>query len=213
MLLTLLEFGTLWFWVVAVAVFFIMTAFLENEKSFFAGLTFIGAMVAFYFMGNSGMLAWIKHNPLTLLYYFLGYVGIAGVWALVKWYLFVTGENEKYEEAKTQFLKDNKATALTQALKVKWTKHVEEGYYARDSYSYPRNAFLYPAPQARDHKARVLSWMTYWPCSAFWTLLNDPIRRLMRLIYSQISGMLNAISRHAYRNVENDLVKTTDTEE
>jgi hypothetical protein len=202
----LLAFGSLWFWIVAIALFFVVVALVENEKTVAAGFCLVASFVVFYLCGNSGMLPWLRDHPLTLLYYSLAYFGAAGIWGVVKWYLFVTNEREKYEEAKTLFLKNNNATELTAALKTKWTEHVADGEYSKSSYSYEKIKFIYPAPEARNYKAKVVGWMTYWPWSAFWTLINDPIRRLMRLIYGYISGLLNRISKHAYRNTTDDII-------
>lgn len=207
-MLTLLMFGGLGFWLVTVAVFLAIVALVENEKEFFAGLLLIGTVAAMYFCGNSGMLTWVKDHPQQLLWYALGYIGIACGWGILKWTLFVHGQNDKYEDAKAQFLKDNDATELTQELKEKWTEHAKEGRYSkRGSYGVDFK-FAYPAPEARDHKSRIVAWMTYWPWSAFWTILNDPIRKLMRFLYNRIAGLLNGISRHAYRNVSDDIIVT-----
>lgn len=204
-MLTLLTFGTLWFWLVTVAVFIAITAFVECEKTVAAGFCLIATLVAFYLCGNGGMLTWVKDNPLHLLYYFLTYLGVACVWGVIKWTLFVHGENDKYNDAKAKFLKDNDATEMTQALKEKWTEHAKEGSYSRYS-SYEGVKFIFPAPEARDHKGRVIGWMTYWPWSLFWTMINDPIRKLMRFLYNRISGLLNKISKHAYRDTADDIV-------
>ncbi len=205
-MLTLLTFGTLWFWLVSAIVFLVVVALVENEKEIFAGFLLIGTIAAFYFLGNHGILTWALSNPLHLLYYALGYFGAACCWGIAKWTLFVHNQNDKYQEAKARFLKDNKATELTAKLKKQWTEHVEEGYYPKNSYSYDRIDFIYPAPEARDHKSRIVAWMTYWPWSAFWTILNDPVRKAMRFIYNRISGVLNKISKFAYRNTSNDVL-------
>jgi hypothetical protein len=47
--------------------------------------------------------------------------------------------------------------------------------------------------------------MTYWPWSALWTLINDPVRRFFCWIYEQISGVLQEISDRAFQNIENEM--------
>lgn len=49
-------------------------------------------------------------------------------------------------------------------------------------------------PTARENKARIMSWMTYWPFSAVWTFLNDPVRRAFQMVYSRIESSFDKIS-------------------
>lgn len=65
-------------------------------------------------------------------------------------------------------------------------------------------AALVPSP--RDHKARIMIWMAWWPWSMLWTLLNDPIKRLFRAIYRALLTRLQKISERAFRRVDDDLV-------
>lgn len=49
-----------------------------------------------------------------------------------------------------------------------------------------------------DNKGRIVSWMTYWPWSMVWTLLNDPIRKLMQHIFYAMRGMLKKIAAKTF---------------
>lgn len=48
----------------------------------------------------------------------------------------------------------------------------------------------------------LLLWMTYWPWSMIWTIINDPIRRAFRAIYSKISGLFEMITNSIYDDAE-----------
>jgi hypothetical protein len=60
-------------------------------------------------------------------------------------------------------------------------------------------------PLRRNHKGRIIAWATYWPWSFFWTVLNDPIRRIMRRIYWRLSAFLDKISDRAYKKINEEL--------
>ena len=49
-------------------------------------------------------------------------------------------------------------------------------------------------PMVRANKTRVLAWMTYWPASMTWTLIDDPVRRAFLALYDGIGGSLQRIS-------------------
>ena len=49
-----------------------------------------------------------------------------------------------------------------------------------------------------ENKSRIISWMTYWPWSMLWTILNDPIRKIMKQIFYQIKGLLVAMAMSTF---------------
>ena len=57
-------------------------------------------------------------------------------------------------------------------------------------------------PNAKDHKARIIAWMTYWPASMAWTLVNDPIRHTVEFLYSRIGNLLQGMSDRTFADVE-----------
>lgn len=57
-------------------------------------------------------------------------------------------------------------------------------------------------PKVSDSRGRITTWMTYWPWSATWTLINDPIKRIWRAIYRLVAGKLQSISNRVFRDVE-----------
>lgn len=58
-------------------------------------------------------------------------------------------------------------------------------------------------PQVSKYKEKIFGWMFYWPVSAAWTMLNDPIRRIFNAIYDRISGGLQKISDKAFADFQN----------
>ena len=55
-------------------------------------------------------------------------------------------------------------------------------------------------PTPDKFKARITAWIVYWPPSLFWTLLNDPFRRIGRMIYESVAHILKNISDSAWKD-------------
>jgi hypothetical protein len=55
-------------------------------------------------------------------------------------------------------------------------------------------------PTAAENRARIVAWMTFWPASMTWTLINDPVRRFFAAAYDAIVGLLQGISNRAFRD-------------
>lgn len=88
---------------------------------------------------------------------------------------------------------------MTAALLPCW-KEYEKKYYFSDWFG---RSISISKPLPEDFKGRIISWIGYWPPSMFWTLLNDPLRRLGRQIYYGIANMLSNISNRAWRDEDN----------
>lgn len=55
-------------------------------------------------------------------------------------------------------------------------------------------------PEPEHFKARIIAWIVYWPPVMFWTLLNDPLRHIGRMIYDSVAGVLKGISDSAWKD-------------
>jgi len=56
-------------------------------------------------------------------------------------------------------------------------------------------------PTSRDNKWRIMSWMVYWPFSALWTVLDQPIKYAFNYIFSKIEGLFDLMSKSMYKDV------------
>lgn len=57
-------------------------------------------------------------------------------------------------------------------------------------------------PLVRENKTRIVAWMSYWPASMAWTLIDDPVRRTFLAIYDHIGGSLQRISDRRFAGIE-----------
>ena len=53
-------------------------------------------------------------------------------------------------------------------------------------------------PKGADNKNRILTWMSYWPFSMFWTIINEPFRKVFRYIYSKIEGIYDKMAKSVF---------------
>jgi len=58
-------------------------------------------------------------------------------------------------------------------------------------------------PQAKRNKARIISWMSYWPFSMLWTTINEPVKKTFRFIYSKIEGVFQKMANSTFSDFKN----------
>jgi len=195
----------MWVWFWAAVCFALVLAFSENEKNFFAFLT-VGIFVAL--MHHSGVIS-IFADPLSLLGWGIAYFIIGGIWSFIKWFSFVNKKAEQFGESKIKYIEGlNKKLELDEQLTVDVKTKVPDEligdfnkFLADDYYGYRRydeRTLDGIIPSATENKERIVTWILWWPTSAFWTLLNDPLVRLANWMYSKFQGMYKKIANRAF---------------
>lgn len=147
----------------------LVTICAEDEKSFLATLVVGLTALVFELLTPFKAISLALAHPYNTLLLFGTYVAAGVVWSFLKWVLFV------YE------------------VKRKQTEHEATGTGVR-WYTY---RFTIPL-QVGEHKGRITAWMMFWPMSAVWTVINDPIRRSFAWAYNQVSGTFQRISDNAF---------------
>lgn len=134
----------------------------------------------------------VSANP-AILYIGIPLYFLAGtVWAIVKWYLYVKRSAVKYKEERREFLLLNNIkdatldTVVPESLRKTWSLR---GSRHRTS-----------VPQVGRNKGRILTWMTLWPFSVVWAIIDEP----WRYIYDAVASMLQRISNAVYRRAGYD---------
>lgn len=208
---TLLAFGSFWFWAAFLIVSFFIIVFLENEKRTGATLLTLVAIAAIIGLGNMGVFTWIAAHPLLLLGYIGGYIAVGAGYGFLKWWLLLSDTARKYRAKRTAWLERQVETVqperksdykealrtgkLMGRVKSNWIK------YFSDVYEY-RNL---KKPLVSRNKGKIIGWMTYWPWSGLWMLINDPIRRIFRYLYEHISGLLQRMSDRIFADIDDEL--------
>jgi hypothetical protein len=81
---------------------------------------------------------------------------------------------------------------------IKWWSYVRKQLRNWKPRNYGTGATEPQRILVKEHKSRIMTWMSFWPMSLLWTLLNDPIRKLFTEIYTRISGTLQKIADREY---------------
>ena len=182
-----LIFGTLWFWLLTIGasilIIYIMEEALSNE----------------YKDGGGGMLSTLTLVACVILYYFFGSKeDVQNVFIFIKdhpiltllrivAYMFI---GIIWSIFKWYFFLQNKKESLMKRIET-------EGNGIRD----------YDIPKARRNKSRIISWMSYWPFSAFWTLINEPVKKMFKQIYSKIEKIYEKMSDKIFADIKKDIKK------
>lgn len=104
--------------------------------------------------------------------YIVLYLLVGVLWSVVKWYFYVNDRAREHKRRKAKF----------------GSQYSERGYGQ------------ITVPQVNEHKSDIIRWMTYWPFSLIFTLINDPFRRLFEFIYRQIHDSLQAMANRAFQD-------------
>lgn len=187
-----LIFGTVWFWILFLGASFLIIWFLENALGrskdsgggMLSTITLIAAIAVYYFLGSSQ----------DVINFFL-YVKDHPIFSLLRVGAYI-GIGLVWSIFKWYFFLRNKAESLTAQM---------DEYPASTSFS--EKDF----PKAKDNKARIISWMSYWPFSAFWTLLNEPIKKTYKYIYSKIEGLYDKMTEKIFAELKKKIQDRLDS--
>jgi hypothetical protein len=82
---------------------------------------------------------------------------------------------------------------------IKWWLYLTNlrDYYREYKYSYNKDKF-----SASRNKERIINWMAYWPLSAIWTLINDPIKKGFKRIFAGLENRFQSISDNITKEFE-----------
>ena len=206
-MLTLFLFGTVWFWLLAALVVLTVGVFIARESFGKATLSLVAFFALLAFCGDFNVLHWLKTHAFEAAVYGAGYFAAGTGWAIWKWWFFVRRLRDKYNELKTQFLQQHDVAdgPIPDRLKAAWLQWFTQ-YGAREFTGERYDGFngnvRSATPKARNYKGKITSWMIYWPWSLIVTMIDDPIRRLFRAIYTAIQDMLQSISDKAFAGTD-----------
>lgn len=210
-LAAVLIFGGFWFWTLCAFAFFVIMAFSENEKNFLAFVTLGLFVVVMESAGATNVLNMITSDPLYMVKWAAIYFVAGSVWSIVKWFSYVRNKADHFGELKLTYItkinsigKERDGDEWEEIICEKSTKIPKIAaddfieYLRRNGYmNYSDENVL---PSASSIKDRLVSWIIWWPTSALWTLINDPIRKLAEKLYNGMQGIYSRISQYAFKD-------------
>lgn len=194
----LFVFGSFWFWTLLAAEIVMLFVFIDNENGVGATISMVvfGALLQWF--GNVDIISYVRSNPLFILSCAGAYFALGAVWGVIKWWIFCRDRLEQYEEARDAFLKENGQPSGTKVVPVELRQKWK--YYLNRT-----NEDISQTPQVREHKSKIMRWMTFWVVSIIWSFINDFVKRVFRTIYQKLSNFLQRISDNMFGGVKEDL--------
>jgi hypothetical protein len=198
LLAAFLLFGSLWFWAASAVATIVLLALIEYEKPAWATTTFMAFLAVLAAFSNVNPFTWVAQHFVQFLEYLAFYLLIGVGWAVVKWVFFVMNRRDDYEKLRAEYLE---AKSLDT---VKDPKDFQDFLNRNDRRFSDDNYGEFP-PKPQSNKSRIILWMAYWPWSATWTLINDPLKRFWRFAYQTLSGVLTNVSNAVFAKYRADL--------
>jgi hypothetical protein len=205
MLFALLLFGTPWFWAALIIPYFILVALVENERGGWAFFVVTLSAVLWAAFGQKGIVPWVLSHPKDIALYALEYVGIGIGYSIIKWWRYLVSALKKYTDYRTAWVKKNGEINDQPSAKFR-------GQTNKESFLDDARASGVMPPKVINNKGRIIYWMSYWPFSAFWFILNDPLRHLWNFLYERLGSIFESISKAVFAKYNSDFeVKKPDT--
>lgn len=178
-----LLFGGLLFWIAAALVGAALLWTVETEAPVFATVIVLGSLAGLEFFSDIKPFTYAVQNPFNVTAIIGAYMVAGVVWSLAKWGFYVRRLRTIYEETRARFLRNHSATDFSdpQLRKSFLREHPGIDDYVR--------------PAIADNKHRVILWMSYWPISAVWTIINDPLKQFFLWAYTNLGFLFDAITK------------------
>jgi hypothetical protein len=179
--------GIFWALTALAAVFVI--ASIDGERPVYATGVITLYLAALTLFSTTNVFLWAYHNPLLIAYGIGGYILAGVIWSVVKWYFFVLNKADQYQKFRNGFMQELKIKEIiTPEQKAAMRNYLRSHHYDG---SFP--------PKASENYKRIIMWMTYWPFSGVWTLINDPVKRAFKFCYLHLAGAMQAISNSVFK--------------
>lgn len=184
-----LGFGLL-FWSVAIVGALFVMALTEGEKYSWTTGSLIITTALLCWIAAFNPFPWLLNNASTILYALLAYFVFGIAWGVTKWFFFLMRVRDKL----VAYLKEN-------GIKTPLSEN-DVAAFARTHLKHVVYGSSIP-PKAAENKGRITFWMIYWPFSAPWTLINEPVKRFFNFIYNRIANLLQGMSDRLFRDLTN----------
>ncbi len=164
---------------------FLLIYCVEDESPGYALVVTLAFMVLIQACSNFSFPQWIQLNVGNLVKWGLIYIAIGVVYSIIKYILYLTDKRRKFDREFNKFKSKNDINSnitIDNLPSIHKRACFEDMRWNRlpDLYSSTRN---------------IVFWIGYWPWSAFWTLLNNPLKWLFEEIKEMLSGMFKGLHK------------------
>ena len=190
--------GTIWFWIISAAVFAFLIFLTEDDSNIFASIVVVG----FIWILSSVNGYSITADPLLWIKWAGIYFAAGTVWSFLKWFSYLYGIKEELRKYKNKYVAKNGIQlksngTFDDADFPGFAKYLNENYYLNGTTIRTKED---TTPGVGTLIGDLTRWVVWWPFSAFWTILNDPIRRIAQFIVRRFRGAYEALANRVFRN-------------
>jgi len=196
-------FGTLWFWIVSAAFFGLMVYWTEDDSNFLAGIGLTAFIWTMATVNDFSVFA----NPWLWFKWAAIYFAIGTAWSFIKWFSYLHKVKDELRKHKENFVHKYKIVLRDNGT----LQDTDFGQFAEyliamrysplkgfGALSNVTRADVIPTVSGRF--SDLTRWVIWWPFSAFWTLLNDPIRRLAEFIVKRFRKAYEGLASSVFKN-------------
>ncbi len=191
--------GSFWFFLFFLIVpSCVLMYFLEDDESHFvaSGFTVAFCLITLHLLSSFNAIHLIQSYWKFSIIFSIGYLTIGTLWGILKWKFYIEKQHNKYLGFKRNF--KTKLGINTEDIPDEYKEK-----FLRD-FQYEFH-YMHIIPQVDKNKERIITWMTFWPWSALWTLLNDPIRAFYNYVYNKIANVLQGMVKKRFADATRDL--------
>jgi hypothetical protein len=198
-------FGTVWYFLVTAAWMVAILWCVEKESPLGSGIWLILYLCFLQFLAKVNFFDQIIHHPASSALWVLGYFIAGFLWSFVKWWLYVHKKAEKFSEARCQFLKDHQNSYNRKSVSHSELKEITLDTKVPESLmdEWKNHIKLYgTVPKVRENKGKISMWVTYWPASMVWSVVNDFVKKFIRAIVMKCRKIYEGITKSAFKGLD-----------
>ena len=198
--------GSFWFWFLSAVFFISVTVFTECGYGFLALLSIAVFSLIIQLFSDVNLIGYILGNPHYTIGCLFVYFLIGVLYSFGRWRLYCDDRREEYDEIKKQFFKyydityvDVSKTSIPLEMIASWNAFLKGrlGYNIIEEYK--------TGIDFNDYIDKcIIWWIMYWPFSLFWTMINNPLRNLVKYFINKLHSAYNYIARQSFDGISQD---------
>lgn len=182
---------SLWWWVVTALVLIVLLWGSLNENGLTLGISLFAYVLVLQLGFSTPFVQTMINNPGLLLFAFCCYFVIGTAWSIVKWYVKVKDYVCEHNEKKAEFIDEYRKSLNT-------GDATPTDRFMNDRWKDSGSTVFYNKAEAKNEKATIGYWITYWPFSMVVFVFEDLFNRIVDKIISSFQGVYKKIEDRAY---------------
>jgi len=203
-LITAITMNTIWFVTLTSLCIFCLFYLVINEKIYSSGICVIIYFVLLHLVLKKNIISSIAQNPKITLISLFVYILTGFIWSIIKWWLYVNKQAIKYKQSRYEWLLEQKDEITTRTNDIpnelkEISLETEIPEYLLEKWA---GAYKIQKPLVYTHKQKIAHWIIYWPISIFWSIIEDFLGKITKIIVFKIRFIYDAITEKAFKNTK-----------